>query len=521
MYLPRSITPVASLLLVLLLLAVAPLRPLQAEAGPVGREAVEAAVPALEAYIQDFMEKAGIPGVAVGIVAGDRLVYARGFGVRRKGGTDPVDPRTLFQIGSITKSFAAGTEAVLVDRGLIDWNDRVIDHVPEFRLWDPWVTREFRVVDLLAQRSGLPPYALTGMVEFGYSRDAMIAALRHVEPITSFRSTFAYQNALHLVAERLVMSASGAPSWEAFLREAILQPLGMNATGTTAEQIEANPNHASGHSLASGEVLPIAFYPPFYNAGAAGNINSNVEDMAKWLALQINRGRHDGRELIGEAALTHTWLPQVTISPRAAYASGLVVSFDDSGRVVWHNGGTDGFASFMGFDPERQVGIVVLTNLSLSGAADAIGNRFLDMVRGRPDTDHAAALLARLEEEAAAEKEALEKNRPADPRPARTMIQYVGTYENPIYGRATVAQAGPSELTLTFGPGPTRVRLVPWSGDSFTAHLTDHIERGFPDPMGFVLFEPNPLDRIRAFSLDLSPGEEDSPDTPRFVRLGD
>ncbi len=155
---------------------------------------VQARIPDIEAYIASGMKGFDVPGVAIGIVAGDKLVYAKGFGVRSKAGGVPVDTRTVFQIGSTTKAFLAATMALMVDRGKLRWDDRVVDLDPDFQLKDPWVTREFRIFDLLAQRSGLPPYANDMLGMLGIDEPALIRSLRHVEPVSSFRSTFAYTN---------------------------------------------------------------------------------------------------------------------------------------------------------------------------------------------------------------------------------------------------------------------------------------------------------------------------------------
>ena len=149
---------------------------------------VHTLIPELEAYIASGMKRFDTPGLAIGIVAGDKLIYAKGFGVRSKAGGAPVDTRTVFQIGSNTKAFLTTTMAIMVDRGKLRWDDRVVDLDPEFQLKDPWVTREFRVFDLTAQRSGLPPYANDALVVFGFNEPALIRSLRHVEPVSSFRS---------------------------------------------------------------------------------------------------------------------------------------------------------------------------------------------------------------------------------------------------------------------------------------------------------------------------------------------
>src|SRR5215467_1266477 len=163
--------------------------PLRAETAMADR--VLAQIPELEAYIAGGMKAFDVPGLAIGIVAGDRLVYAKGFGVRSKSGGASVDTRTVFQIGSLTKAFLTTTMAIMVDRGKLKWDDRVIDLHPRFQLADPWVTREFRAFDLPAQRSGLPPYVNDVLGTLAYPEPAMIRSLRHVEPVASFRTTFA------------------------------------------------------------------------------------------------------------------------------------------------------------------------------------------------------------------------------------------------------------------------------------------------------------------------------------------
>jgi CubicO group peptidase (beta-lactamase class C family) len=162
--------------------------------GAVLEDRVQALIPDIEAYIATGMTGFDVPGLAIGIVAGDKLVYAKGFGVRSKSSGLPVDTRTIFQIGSTTKAFLAATEAIMVDRGKLQWDDRVVDLDPEFRLKDPWATREFRVFDLLAQRSGLPPLANDMLAMLDFNEAELVRSLRNVEPVSSFRTAFAYTN---------------------------------------------------------------------------------------------------------------------------------------------------------------------------------------------------------------------------------------------------------------------------------------------------------------------------------------
>ena len=341
-----------------LLFAVALSGPMQlaraADRDPAMEARIAALVPRLETYIADGMKAFDSPGLAIGIVAGDKLVYAKGFGVRRKGG-EPVDTRTVFQIGSATKGFLATTMAIAVDRGKFRWDDRVVDLDPEFQLKDPWVTHEFRMFDILAQRSGLPPYVNDMLGMLGLDEAALIRSLRYVEPVSSFRSTFAYTNITHLEAGRIVAKLEGAADWEAVLRKEILEPLGMTESSVTAEAIEAAPNHAEGHRWTPEGTVEVPFTPLFpYAYAGAGAINSTIEDMARWVRLQLGNGSFEGKRIVSPENLAVTRMARVAINDKAAYAMGWVVQATPNGNIVWHNGGTPSFGAYVGLQLDRR-----------------------------------------------------------------------------------------------------------------------------------------------------------------------
>ena len=273
---------------------------------------VQALIPDMEAYIARGMQGFDVPGLALGIVAGDKLIYAKGFGVRSKSGGLPVDTRTIFQIGSNAKAFLAATEAIMVDRGRLRWDDRVVDLDPEFQMKDPWVTREFRVFDLLAQRSGLPPLVNDMLAMTDFDEAALIRSLRDVEPVSSFRTTFAYTNITHLLASRIVAKAANAADWNTVLRQDLLDPLNMKNSSYTAEAIEAAVDHASGHRWSPEGATETPFTPIFpYHLAGAGDINSNVEDMSRWVRLQIGGGSFEGRSIVSPENLAFTRTPKV------------------------------------------------------------------------------------------------------------------------------------------------------------------------------------------------------------------
>jgi len=450
------------------------------------------AVPALEDAIGRGMQMYGVPGAAVAVVAGGEVVYAKGFGVRAAGGA-PVDTGTVFQIGSATKAFLATTLAQMVDEKKFEWDTRVIGLAPEFALHDPWVTREFRVYDLLAQRSGLRPYVHDGLAALGYDAGALIQSLRFAEPVTSFRSTFAYVNIPHLEAGRIVAAAAGKKEWSEVAAERIFTPLGMTSTSTTAEAIEAAANHAVGHRWTLDGVTAIPFDPSFpYALGPAGNINSNVDDMTHWLRTLLAGGIYDGKRIVGAGALAYTQVPKVAINEQQSYAMGWVIHETPNGRIVWHNGGTNGFGAHVGLVPHLGIGIVVLSNEENRGFPDGVAATFYQTLLGNPSFD---VLAAGLEHARKSEEEARAKFvAPAAPRPARDLAVYAARYNTLGLGAAVVAVED-GRLVLRLAETGAALELTPFDGDVFTVRLRPEgsfarvVEAWGSEPMGFAQFQ--------------------------------
>ena len=461
---------------------------------------VQTLIPELEAYIASGMKRFDTPGLAIGIVAGDKLIYAKGFGVRSKAGGAPVDTRTVFQIGSTTKAFLTTTMAIMVDRGKLRWDDRVVDLDPEFQLKDPWVTREFRVFDLTAQRSGLPPYANDALVVYGFNEPALIRSLRHVEPVSSFRSTLAYTNITHLLAGRIVAKAARAPDWNTVLRRELLDPLGMKESSYTAEAIEAAANHAKGYRWTPESTIEVPFtqLSPYDGAGPAGDINSTIEDTTRWVRLQLGNGTFEGRRIVSPENLAFTRTPKVAISDKVSYALGWIVQQTPNGSIVWHNGGTTGFGSYIGMVPDKNVGVIVLTNETNVGFPDAIGLWILDRILDNPKINHVADRL----KAAKTNFETTDKlfTKPASPRPFPPLAPLAGNFVNPSLGKAAVALEGDA-LVMELRATGAKLKLEPWDGDVFTARLMPLgrfgavVEDLGPLPIGFVQFQMDKEDR--------------------------
>lgn len=431
------------------------------------KERIERLIPELETQLREGMKAFGTPGAAIGIVHEDRLIYAKGFGVREAGKTDPVNVETIFQIGSTTKAFLGVTLAQAVDRGKLNWSDRVVDLVDDFELGDPWITRDLRVVDIAAQRSGLTTYVNDGLIMLGYDPATLIRSLRHAPVTHTFRSDFTYVNILHMVGGNIVAAKAEADTWADVVRKDILEPLGMSSTTATAEAIEQAKDHAIGHRASETAPTPLPFHPTFpYAFGPAGALNSNVPDMAQWLRLQLGRGHFGEKVIVSEESLDATWTPRVAISERTSYAIGWVVNATPNGRVIWHNGGTSGFGAHAGFLPDRGVGIVILTNMENNGFPDAVAHWFYDRILGNPTHDNVALAL----EAARAKMKAEKDERPVADPAAKLDAALAGTYASPLLGEAVVTVSGPKSLLVRFET-EAMLRLDLLYGDTFSVRL--------------------------------------------------
>lgn len=445
---------------------------------------IETVAPELEKYVRSAMERADVPAVAVGIVANDRLVYTRGFGTGEQG--QAIDAETMFEIGSATKPFLGATLAILADRGELSWDDRVIDHYPEFKLADPWVTREFRVADLLAQRSGMSPYAADVLSLLGYPPSDSIAAFARLKAETSFRSEFAYQNVPHQIASRIVAEKTGNPDWNAAVAELLLNPLGMNSSGTSGSLLTDSSDSTRGHQIQDGElrkVQPVSLPERVYGAGS---IVSNVADMARWIRFQLGRGQLGDRRLLDRKQHGETWKPRVPVSGEFAdrmeqvpgathlsYGTGWFLHSVPEGRIVEHGGTTLGYTSAVRLDPDRGFGIVVLTNQSHDGGiAIPISKYAFDLLQGREPRDP----LGDGPDEAVAAGETAEKDAREEPA-RRNRVR--GTWVHPVAGRMRIVERD-GELWTRLGPKRIDARL---EVDDVPFELSWHVDNAGDGPV--------------------------------------
>jgi len=465
-----------------------------------------AAPPAdLDAYVAAAMQTFNVPGLAVAIVKDGKIVLTKGYGVRKLGDSTPVDEFTMFGIGSNTKAFTAAALATLMDEGKLQWDDPVYQRLPGFVMYDPYVSHEMTIRDLLTHRSGmgLGEGDLLFWPHSTYTREEVIYKLRFMKPASSFRSKYAYDNLLYMTAGQIIPAVTGT-SWDDYIRQHIFAVLGMNHSNVTNAAFKAGDDYAFPHSRVDGKLQVIPF-EVLDNAGPAGAINSCAADMAKWVQLQLNRGKfadRDGR-LFSEQRSKEMWSPQTILPtndpppPLAAlkanfadYALGWALRDYHGRKLVGHTGGVAGFVSRVMLVPEENLGVVVLTNAEEDGAFDAILYHVLDHYFHLPPSDWIGAYKAvedKKEKDAAETVKKAESARAADSKPALPLEKYAGVYNDAWYGPITIRMEN-GGLVISFEHTPNMVGdLQHWQYDTFKAHWR---VRTIED--AFVTFSLNP-----------------------------
>src|SRR3984885_3541059 len=270
----------------------------------------------IDRLVERTLKTFDVPGIAVAIVKDDKMIFAKGYGYASLATHKKVDENTLFGIASNSKAFTTAAIGILVDEGKIKLDDKVTDYIPEFKMFDPYVTAEFTIRDLLTHRSGLGLGA-GDLMDWPDSTDFtmgdVIHNLRYLKPVSSFRSKYDYDNQLYKVAGEIVKRVSGM-SWEEFIETRIMKPLGMGHSSAAYQRIKDYSNVVDAHSPVDGKVVVIPRYLST-TGNAAGGIYSSVADLSKWVIMQMNDGKYDdGKQLFSEAIHWQMWTPQ-TILP--------------------------------------------------------------------------------------------------------------------------------------------------------------------------------------------------------------
>jgi CubicO group peptidase (beta-lactamase class C family) len=448
---------------------------------------VNAALAQLEPYIRAALDQTKVPGASVAVIYNDKVVFLRGYGVRKVGEPEKIDPDTVFEIASVSKPIASTILASLVGQGKISWDDKVADLEPDFKLSNPETTREVTIRDFLSHRSGLATESGDLLEDLGYSRPNILYRMRYLPLPGVFRKTYAYSNFGYTTGAIAAATKIGKP-WETIAEEQLYGPLGMTSTSSRFSDYEDRANKAALHIMIDGQ--PINRFVREADAEApAGGVSSSARDLAQWVRLQLNEGKWNGKQLIDAGALAETHKPQVCrvaedpAKPNVCpgdqyYGLGWDVGKDALGHDQFAHSG----AFFLGTStavyivPEEHIGVLALTNSTPVGLPESICLTFLDYLHyGKQRRDY-LPLIAHIMDQMIAETQDAAPNyatlpAPSNPTAAKPLTTYVGKYTNEYFGTLEISVEN-NRLILRLPPRGAYYELAHWDGDVFTYYFT-------------------------------------------------
>ncbi len=439
-------------------------------------EQVAKAIREIEKLAQKKIQENALPGLAIAVVFQDEVVYAKGFGVRDTSAKVPVDSDTVFQLASLSKPIGSTVVAELVGEGKITWDSKLSVLDPAFAMFDSWVTREITIRDMYAHRSGMPEHAGDLLEDLGFTRAEILHRLRYQHPGSSFRSRYAYTN-FGMTEGSIAAAKAYGLEWEEASKQKLYNPLGMTSTSSRYTDFMGRRNKALGHVLVDGKWVQKFKRDPDAQS-PTGGVSSSVNDVAKWLRLQLGNGKFDGKQVVDKDALVETHHPHMLtgFNPFTQlptfYGLGWNVGYDPEGRLRLNHSGAFGLgaATYVNLVPGEQLGVVVLTNAYPLGIAEALGTTFLDIaLYGKPTQDW-FALFKQVYSKPAAVGTVLgfdHSKPPALHAPALKNSAYVGPYTNDFFGDISIVEKD-GGLAIVQGPKNKTFPMKHYDRDTFT-----------------------------------------------------
>ena len=444
------------------------------EKSHVTSEQVTHAVQELEKLAQKQIQENVVPGIAIAVVFQDKAVYAKGFGVRDVNTKQPIDADTVFQLASVSKSIGSTVVAELVGEGKITWDSKLSALDPAFAMFDPWVTREITIRDMYAHRSSLPEHAGDLLEDLEFTRTEILHRLRFQHPGSSFRSHYAYTN-FGMTEGGVAAAKAYGLEWEKASEQKLYRLLGMTSTSSRYADFVARPNKALGHVLVDGKWVQKFKRDPDTES-PAGGASSSVNDLAKWMRLQLANGKFGGKQIVDEKALAATHHPQIVngFNPFTQmptfYGLGWNVGYDQQGRLRLNHSGAFalGAATYVGLVPAEQLGIVVLTNAYPIGVAEALGTTFLDIVLyGNPTQDWLVLFKQGFSTTPGTPLGFDYSKSPPAPTQALKNSAYLGSYRNDFFGEISIVEKE-GGLAIIQGPKKMTFAMKHYDRDTFT-----------------------------------------------------
>lgn len=491
---------------------------------------VEVSDDALQHELERIRTSFRIPGMAVVALQDGEVVFRKGFGLRDVEKNEPFTPDTIGLVASTTKSITAGLIGTLVDEGVFEWTRPVREYWPEFRMHDDFATSEMTLEDMLSHRSGLPYHE--NLLAHGVGRETedreqarqfrldLLRRLAHFEPSHSFRSHYQYQDNVYASAGTVVEQVTGQ-HYEDLVQQRILEPLGMTDSQFSRAKARETGRLAKGYGEVNGKVEPIPFTDTRYFAPTAG-LYSTADDMAKWVQLQIDKGKLGERQIISKESMDWVHSPHM-ISSTDDVAFGGLVTYGQGWQqhrirgheVVSHAGSFNGYRTQISFIPDAGIGVVVLTNLNLSPGMVAANFVTLERLMGYPENDFWLNRLLGLEKQGAEAEKLAEKKfeagRNLSNKPRHPLGEYTGSFNHPGYGTFEVAM---QDGTLVQTYDGRSFEIKPYDGEVFETHFQsteNHLHHMT------MTFESDADGKVITVRIPIVPGIE----PPKFVKTAD
>jgi CubicO group peptidase (beta-lactamase class C family) len=453
--------------------------------------------------MQDFE----IPGLSIGIIRNDSVIFSKGYGNLEIHKDRKVDENTTFGIGSISKSFTALTLGILVDEGKLDWDDKVKKYLPYFELYDPYVSDNFTIRDLLTHRSGLKGVSGgTLWYHSDFSREEITRRLKHLEPASSFRAKPAYQNVMYVVASEIVKTVSGK-SWDDFLQERVFDKLKMKHSTSFSSERESNANLAQPHIWDENFNKVAITQEKGDNLAPGGFIYSSAAEMNSYMRLMLNGGVFGEDTIVRPKIIKEIFKPQIIFADGgifknefSSYGFGWWLTPVNGHKVIEHSGGIDGMSAQIVMVQDMNLGFVILTNASKEPTTFLLRALLLEqLLEERLSDNFYARVVAwrnnRIKGKQEASKNILKTN---DTKPSLAIDEYSGKYTDRMYGDILITKINESELEISFSHSKIfSGKLTHWHFDTFKIDWYDGRV-----PNGFLNFDFNSKREISGFSLD-------------------
>jgi CubicO group peptidase (beta-lactamase class C family) len=488
-------------LLLLLLLFISPLAFGQKTA------TLDQKIKEFDQYVENGRKQWEVPGLALAVVKDGKVIFAKGYGVRDNTKSDLVNNQTLFACASTTKAMTAACMGILVDEGKVKWDDPVSKYLPEYQLYDPYVTRELRVRDLFLHNSGVGNADFVwGLMDIPVNE--IFLKMRDVKPSYSFRSGFIYQNIFYIAAGEVIRKVSGKP-WEVFIQERIFTPLGMTRTVPSRKFIK-DENQTKPHFKIEGQIKTIS-YTKDETVGPAGAVWGSIDDMAKWVVCMLDSSKYPGGRLLKKETWREMFKPQTIVSDSEFYPTAQITKpnwktyglgwfqHDYKGRKLnFHTGSLSGLTAINAQIQEDNVGFYIFENYDHAELRHALMYKALDLFALGGNRDWSTEFLklyTGLREKGEKAEKDFEAKRVMNTKPSLALADYAGTYTSPLYGTAEITVAG-NQLAIDLNKF-IKAHVDHWNYDTFRGWF-DEKENG----KGNAMFYLGPDGKVKKLDLE-------------------